>query len=102
MGMRTPEEYVDSLRRQHPEVWVRGERVESVADFPLFASTLACWGTWLCRAAQLPELAEAMVAGPDLNGEQCHVFWHMATNADELLHNLWAARLLSERSTTRR
>jgi 4-hydroxybutyryl-CoA dehydratase/vinylacetyl-CoA-Delta-isomerase len=98
MGMRTPEEYVDSLRRQHPEAWVRGERVESAADFPLFASTLACWGTWLCRAAQLPELADAMVAGPDLNGEQCHVFWHMATSSDDLLHNLRAAKLLSERS----
>src|SRR5690242_14596297 len=98
MGLRTPEEYVESLRRQHPEVWVRGERVESVADYPLFASTLACWGTWLCRAAQLPELRETMLAGPDLNGEECHVFWHMAGSPDELIQNLWAARRLSERS----
>ncbi|HEY1368980.1 MAG TPA: 4-hydroxyphenylacetate 3-hydroxylase N-terminal domain-containing protein [Gaiellaceae bacterium] len=98
MGLRTPEEYVDSLRRQHPEVWVRGERVESVADYPLFASTLACWGTWLCRAAQQPELAGTMIASPDLNGEECHVFWHMATSADDLTKNLWAARYLSERS----
>jgi hypothetical protein len=52
----------------------------------------------ICRAAQLPELADAMVAEPDLNGEQCHVFWHMATSPEQLLHNLRAAKLLSERS----
>ena len=39
-----------------------------------------------------------MVASPDLNGEACHVFWHMATDADDLLQNLRAARALSERS----
>jgi 4-hydroxybutyryl-CoA dehydratase/vinylacetyl-CoA-Delta-isomerase len=98
MGLRTPEEYLDSLRRQRPEVWVRGERVENVAEYPLFAATRTSWGTWLCRAAQLPELRDRMVAGPDLNGEACHVFWHMATSADDLVQNLWAARLLAERS----
>ena len=35
---------------------------------------------------------------PDLNGEASHVFWHMATNKEDLLQNLWAARRLSERS----
>src|SRR5438128_1892725 len=98
MGLRTPEQYVESLRKQRPEVYARGEQVEHVADHPLFASTLACWGTWVCRAAHEPELASTMVASPDLNGEECHVFWHMATSVDDLVQNLWAARLLSERS----
>jgi 4-hydroxybutyryl-CoA dehydratase/vinylacetyl-CoA-Delta-isomerase len=98
MGLRTPEEYLDGLRNQHPEVFARGERVESVVDHPMFASTISCWGTWVFRAAHDPELAKTMVASPDLNGEESHVFWHMATSADDLLQNLWAARLLSERS----
>jgi len=98
MGLRTPEEYVESLRQQHPEVYARGQRIENVADHPLFSSTLACWGRWVFSAAHDPDLAETMVARSDLNGEPCHVFWHMATDADELVQNLWAARLLSERS----
>ena len=98
MGLRTPDEYLESLRSQHPDVYARGERVESVVDHPMFASTISCWGTWVFRAAHDPELAPTMVAGPDLNGDQCHVFWHMATSPDDLLQNLWAARLLSERS----
>ena len=98
MGLRTPEQYLDSLREQHPEVYARGEKIESVVDHPLFQATLTCWGTWIFRAAHDPELAEAMVASPDLNGEASHVFWHMATNKEDLLQNLWAARRLSERS----
>ena len=72
--------------------------IENVVDHPLFASTIACWGSWVFRAAHDPESRETMVASPDLNGEECHVFWHMATNPDDLLQNLRAARLLSERS----
>src|SRR5262245_47356487 len=98
MGLRTPDEYLDSLRNQHPEVFARGERVESVVDHPLFASTISCWGTWVFRAAHDPELAATMIASPDLNGEESHVFWHMATSPEDLLQNLSAARLLSERS----
>jgi 4-hydroxybutyryl-CoA dehydratase / vinylacetyl-CoA-Delta-isomerase len=98
MGLRTPTEYLDSLRAQHPEVYARGQRIDSVVDHPLFASTISCWGTWVIAAAHDPILAETMIASPDLNGEECHVFWHMATSSDDLLQNLWAARLLSERS----
>jgi 4-hydroxybutyryl-CoA dehydratase/vinylacetyl-CoA-Delta-isomerase len=98
MGLRTPEEYVESLRRQSPEVYARGETVTNVADHPLFASTMACWGSWVCRAAWDPDLRATMVTSPDLNGEECHVFWHMATSPEDLLQNLRAARTLSERS----
>ena len=98
MGLRTPEEYVESLRRQHPEVYARGARIEDVADHPLFTPTMSCWGTWVFRAAHDPELRAAMVASPDLNGEESHIFWHMATDPEGLLQNLRAARLLSERS----
>jgi 4-hydroxybutyryl-CoA dehydratase / vinylacetyl-CoA-Delta-isomerase len=98
MGLRTPDEYLDSLRAQRPAVYARGERIENVVDHPLFASTLSCWGTWVFRAAHDPDLAETMIASPDLNGEECHVFWHMATSPENLIQNLWAARLLSERS----
>jgi 4-hydroxybutyryl-CoA dehydratase/vinylacetyl-CoA-Delta-isomerase len=98
MGLRTPDQYLDSLRRQRPVVYARGQRIDNVVDHPLFASTISCWGTWVFRAAHDPELAPTMIASPDLNGEAGHVFWHMATSADDLIQNLWAARLLSERS----
>lgn len=98
MTVRTPEDYLASLRLQHPHVYARGELVENVVDHPLFASTRSSWGTWVFRAAHDPEFAKTLVASPDLNGEECHIFWHMATSSDDLVQNLWAARLLAERS----
>jgi 4-hydroxybutyryl-CoA dehydratase / vinylacetyl-CoA-Delta-isomerase len=98
MGLRTAEEYLESLRRQDPEVYARGERIKEVADHPLFKPTRTCWGTWVFGAAHDPELSSTMVASPDLNGEECHIFWHMATDPEGLLQNLRAARALSERS----
>jgi 4-hydroxybutyryl-CoA dehydratase / vinylacetyl-CoA-Delta-isomerase len=99
MSLRTPDEYVQSLRDQKPEVYALGDRVHDVVvDHPLFSSTLACWGTWVFRAAHDPQTAATMVVSPDLNGEECHAFWHMATDGGELVDNLWAARTLSERS----
>ena len=33
-----------------------------------------------CAAPRgIPRCADTMVTSPDLNGEECHVFWHMAT-----------------------
>ena len=63
MGLRTPEQYLDSLREQHPEVYARGEKIESVVDHPLFQATLTCWGTWIFRAAHDPELQRAVEPG---------------------------------------
>jgi 4-hydroxybutyryl-CoA dehydratase/vinylacetyl-CoA-Delta-isomerase len=36
MGTRTREEYIESLRRQKPRVYMGGERIESVVDHPAF------------------------------------------------------------------
>ena len=33
MGLTTKEEYIESLRRQKPNVYIAGEKVESVTDF---------------------------------------------------------------------
>lgn len=36
MGIRTREEYIASLRRQKPRVYMAGERIENVVDHPAF------------------------------------------------------------------
>lgn len=36
MAVRTREEYIESLRRQRPKVYVKGERVENIVDHPAF------------------------------------------------------------------
>ena len=97
MALCTPEELSRRLALRKADFRWRGESVDP-SRHPEFAPTLISWGSWLYQAAFDPETAETMIASPDLNGEECHVFWHMATRPDDLLQNLKAAQLLAERS----
>lgn len=97
MALCTPEELSRRLALRKGDFRWRGESVDP-SRHPEFAPTLISWGSWLYQAAFDPETAETMIASPDLNGEECHVFWHMATSAEDLLQNLKAAQLLAERS----
>jgi aromatic ring hydroxylase len=81
-----------------PNIRSRGVAVENRTEYKPFSPTLLSWGHWLYQAAFDEETASTMTAGPDLNGEDCHVFWHMATSVDDLMQNLHAARMLAERS----
>ena len=97
MALCTPDELSRRLALRKADFRWRGESVDP-STHPEFAPTLISWGSWLYQAAFDPETAETMIASPDLNGEDCHVFWHMATSAEDLLQNLKAAQLLAERS----
>jgi 4-hydroxybutyryl-CoA dehydratase/vinylacetyl-CoA-Delta-isomerase len=97
MALCTPEELSRRLALRKADFRWRGEHVDP-ATHPEFAPTLISWGSWLYQAAFDPETAATMIASPDLNGEECHVFWHMATSPEDLLQNLKAAQLLAERS----
>jgi 4-hydroxybutyryl-CoA dehydratase/vinylacetyl-CoA-Delta-isomerase len=98
MALHTAEELTARLARRHGDFRWRGQVVENVTEHPDFIPTLLSWGGWLYGAAFDPETASTVVGGPDLNGEDCHVFWHMATTPEDLLQNLKAAQLLAERS----
>ena len=98
MALHTPEQLTERLAAMTPDIRSRGAVVENRTEYGPFSPTLLSWGHWLYQAAFDEETAETMVAGPDLNGDDCHVFWHMATSVDDLLQNLNAARLLAERS----
>jgi 4-hydroxybutyryl-CoA dehydratase/vinylacetyl-CoA-Delta-isomerase len=98
MALHTPEQLTERLTALRPNIRSRGVAVERPTEHGPFSPTLLSWGHWLYQAAFDPETAETMVAGPDVNGEDCHVFWHMATSVEDLLQNLHAARLLAERS----
>ena len=87
----------EACSTQHRDL-LGGARVERASEHPDFIPTLLSWGGWLYGAAFDPETADTIIARPDLNGEDCHVFWHMATSPEDLLQNLKAAQLLAERS----
>jgi aromatic ring hydroxylase len=98
MALHSPEQLTERLAAMRPNIRSRGVPVEDRTQHKPFSPTLLSWGHWLYQAAFDEETASTMLAGPDLNGEECHVFWHMATSVEDLLQNLKAARMLAERS----
>ena len=98
MALHTADELTERLSHRRGDFRWRGQVLDNVIEHPDFMPTLLSWGGWLYQAAFDAETAETMVARPDFNGEDCHVFWHIATSAEDLLQNLKAAQLLAERS----
>jgi aromatic ring hydroxylase len=98
MALHTADELTERLARRRADFRWRGQVVENVTEHPDFIPTLLSWGGWLYQAAFDPETAETMVSRPDLNGDECHTFWHIAKSAADLQQNLKAAQLLAERS----
>ena len=84
--------YRDSLRELHPDVWVRGRRVDSVADEPLLGPGVNAIATTYAMALR-PELAETLVVAlPD--GRRVNRMNALDTGTDDLLRKLEACRLL--------
>lgn len=98
MAVKTAEVLKERLQQRKADIRFRGEHVADPTEHPAFVPTYLSWGHWLYQSAFEDETRDAMRVTPDLNGEESHVFWHMATDADDLTHNLKAARALSERS----
>lgn len=100
MAFRTSAEYLESLRKQRPEIWVGGERIEERVDYVPFAPTLNCWGTWVYDAAEDPEIASHMEGLQSLDGEPCHAFWHIPSTKEELVGNIEVAKRVSRQAPT--
>ena len=98
MALHTPEQLTERLAAMRPNIRSRGAAVEQRTEHAPFSPTLLSLGPLALPGRVRPETASTMVAGPDINGEDCHVFWHMATSVEDLLQNLHAARMLAERS----
>lgn len=92
MRLMTAEEFRESLRQRQPDVWVRGHRVESVADEPLLQPGVnAVAETY--RLALDPCHARLMLAErPD--GRVVNRLTALDYSSDDLLRKLEMCRLL--------
>lgn len=88
----TGADYRESLRRYRPEVYVRGRRVESVVDEPLFAPGVNAIALTYDVAHRASAAALALAATPD--GRRVHRFSHINRTSDDLLAKLELVRLV--------
>ena len=76
MGVRTREEYIDSLRRQKPNVYMEGEKIDDIVEHPAFRTGIESAATTfqICQDEQYRDLSR--VASP-IVGEEISRWTHL-------------------------
>ena len=91
--MKTPEQYVESIRALRPEVYISGGRVESVPDEPLFQSGIRAVSLTYEYALD-PKLQELAVTESGLNHTQVNRLLAIDEEPGDLLKKLELSRAL--------
>ena len=99
MALKTPEQYVDSLRQLKICAYVAGERVHSVVDHPAIAPHINTVAKTYELAHQA-EHREVMTAISHLSGERVHRYTHIFQSADDLVKKIQMLRLLGQTTGT--
>lgn len=84
MALKTPQEYLDSLRKLNLEVYLFGERVKDPVDNPIIRPSLNSV-IMTYELAQDPKYAELMVVDSHMTGEKINRFTHIHQSTDDLV-----------------
>lgn len=91
--MKTKNEYVESLRRLKPKVYVDGKLIDNVPDEPSLRPGVNSVGATYEYASN-PEYKDLFIAKSCITGNEINVFCHIPQNKDDLFQWLKMMRLL--------
>jgi 4-hydroxybutyryl-CoA dehydratase / vinylacetyl-CoA-Delta-isomerase len=95
MGVRTAEEYLDSLRQQRPTVYLDGQRVENLVDHPAFQVGLNSTATTF-RQANDPKYRELATVHSPLVGELVSRWTYLMQDVQDALAKVKLMRAMGE------
>jgi 4-hydroxybutyryl-CoA dehydratase/vinylacetyl-CoA-Delta-isomerase len=97
MTLMTKDDYIESLRSVKKRVFIMGQEVENLVDYPLVRPSLnACAMTY--ELAQQPEYADRMLATSNLTGQTINRFTHLHQNTADLAAKVKMLRLLGQKT----
>ncbi len=99
MPLKTPMEYVDSLRNMKIRAYIGGELVENVVDDPSVAPHINTVAKTY-ELAHMPEHADIMTTTSHLTGERIHRYTHIFQSSDDLIKKIQMLRLLGQATGT--
>ncbi len=86
--MKTPKEYIDSLRQMKFELYMFGERVTNLVDNPIIRPTINC------VAATYEVAGPLMRATSHLSGKEINRFTHIHQSIEDLVNKSKMGRML--------
>jgi 4-hydroxybutyryl-CoA dehydratase/vinylacetyl-CoA-Delta-isomerase len=93
MKMKTPQQYIQSLRKLDLVVYMMGKRVATVVDDPIIRPSLNAVAMTYALAAN-PKYADIMTATSHITGKKINRFTHIHQSADDLVKKSKMGRLL--------
>ena len=97
MALKTPGEYIESLRKMNTRVYMFGERVENWVDHPIIRPTINCVAMTYALA-QNPEYRDLMTATSNLTGRTVNRFSHLHQSTEDLIKKVKMQRLLGQKT----
>jgi len=99
MPLKTPIEYVDSLRALSIRAYVNGELVTNVVDHPSIAPHINTVAKTY-ELAHVLEYQDTMTTLSHLSGERIHRYTHIFQSPDDLVKKIQMLRLLGQTTGT--
>lgn len=97
--MRTGQGYIDGIKRIHPVVYYKGERINEVVGHPLIQPHINAVALTYDMAFE-KDCVELMVAKSHLTGDEINRFTHIHQNTEDLIKKIKMLRMISRRTGT--
>jgi 4-hydroxybutyryl-CoA dehydratase/vinylacetyl-CoA-Delta-isomerase len=97
--MKTPEQYVENLRKLNLEVYLLGERVKNPVDHPIIRPSLNSVAMTF-QLAQEKEHEKLMTASSHLTGQRINRFTAIHQSPQDLMHKVKMQRLLGQKTAS--
>ena len=97
MGLKTPEEFVQSLADLHLQIYLFGEKVDDYVNHPVIRPSINCIAMTYELARQ-PEYEDLMLATSHLTGKKVNRFAHIHQSTDDLAKKVKMQRLLGQKT----
>jgi len=90
--LKTKEEYIESLKRKKPTIYMFGEKIEDRVNHPLLKPHIDVMGLTY-ELARDPRYEELATARSHLTGEKINRFTHIHQNTDDLIKKVQMTRM---------
>ncbi len=91
--MKSPQEYIESLRKLNLVVYLFGKRIENVVDDPIIRPSLNAVALTY-GMAQSPKFEDLMTARSHLTGKKINRFTHVHQSVEDLVKKSKMGRLM--------
>lgn len=95
MKIRTPEDYLESLRVIHKRIFLFGEELDNYVDHPMIRPSLNAVGMSY-QLAEDPKHKELMTVESNLTGERINRFMHLHQDTQDLAVKIKMQRLMGQ------